>query len=365
MARRVKSKKYTGVYKEALEDGDISYSVLYKVNGKTIRKTIGRKSMGITEVYAYNKRSEYINLARHGEDPQAAKKKQEALQFQEVWDYYLANKGMSEYTRYDYDKRWNKHMRDPFGSKVTLDGLKAFRAKLEKGDRPLSARSIEMMISAIGSAIRFWNRRHDIKVHDAVYDLREDDKDGRTKAQKKAAKVKRERYLSLEEIKTLKDNIDGEVRLFTLVALSTGARLGTIMSIRKKDIKGNRVKLINHKTGGDTYNGYLDDETVEALKPRLKEIGENDTIFTLSQEAIQKRLQRKLNKLFNQGLETTDRANRAVVHTLRHTFASHLVMKGIPLATVQKLMGHADITMTMRYSHLAEDHGADAVLDLW
>jgi site-specific recombinase XerD len=41
------------------------------------------------------------------------------------------------------------------------------------------------------------------------------------------------------------------------------------------------------------------------------------------------------------------------MYTLRHTFASHLVMAGVPLPVVQQLMGHSSVTMTMRYAHLA------------
>ena len=48
-------------------------------------------------------------------------------------------------------------------------------------------------------------------------------------------------------------------------------------------------------------------------------------------------------------------------HDLRHTFASHLVMKGVDLRTVAKLMGHKDIKMTMRYAHLAPEHLQAAV----
>ena len=48
-------------------------------------------------------------------------------------------------------------------------------------------------------------------------------------------------------------------------------------------------------------------------------------------------------------------------HTLRHTFASHLVMRGVPLAAVQKLLGHAGIKTTMRYAHLSPSITLDAV----
>ena len=49
------------------------------------------------------------------------------------------------------------------------------------------------------------------------------------------------------------------------------------------------------------------------------------------------------------------------IHSLRHTFASHLVMKGVDLATIKQLMGHADIETTMIYSHLTEEHVDRAV----
>jgi len=48
-------------------------------------------------------------------------------------------------------------------------------------------------------------------------------------------------------------------------------------------------------------------------------------------------------------------------HDLRHTFASQLASRGVSIAVIQKLLGHADIQTTMRYAKLSPDAGIDAV----
>ncbi|MDO8454946.1 MAG: tyrosine-type recombinase/integrase [Sulfurimonas sp.] len=59
-----------------------------------------------------------------------------------------------------------------------------------------------------------------------------------------------------------------------------------------------------------------------------------------------------------------DRKNRVVVHSLRHTFASHLAINETPILTIQKLMNHQDIKSTMRYAKLSSDSGRNSVKNL-
>ena len=65
---------------------------------------------------------------------------------------------------------------------------------------------------------------------------------------------------------------------------------------------------------------------------------------------------------FNDGIE--DARQRVVFHSLRHTFASWLVQRGVPLYTVAELMGHTTLEMTKRYSHLAPDTMRAAAMGL-
>lgn len=48
-------------------------------------------------------------------------------------------------------------------------------------------------------------------------------------------------------------------------------------------------------------------------------------------------------------------------HVLRHTFASHLAMRGVPILTIQQLLGHTDVRQTMRYAHLSPETKATAI----
>jgi integrase len=161
------------------------------------------------------------------------------------------------------------------------------------------------------------------------------------------------------------------IRLFVAISLSTGARLSSVLLIKKTDVdmEARTITIINTKAGGSKYTGFINDELYELLKSTLPELKPYQYVISKdgslsTDRMIQRSLQNTLNKLFNVGLDTKDAANRVVIHTLRHSFASHLAIAGTPILTIKSLLDHKDIATTMRYAKLMPDAGSDAVRSL-
>ena len=177
----------------------------------------------------------------------------------------------------------------------------------------------------------------------------------------------RTRFLTTNDVKRLLKAVihDSELYLFTLLSLSTGGRLGTIMHISKKDLnlENNMITLLDIKNGG-TYGGFFDKTLKDILEERIKPLNQNDKLIHMNTRTLRRNMSTILNTLFNENLKTDDRKNKVVVHTLRHTFASHLAINGTPIFTIQKLLNHKDIKQTLRYAKLAPDSGQDMVTQM-
>jgi site-specific recombinase XerD len=136
----------------------------------------------------------------------------------------------------------------------------------------------------------------------------------------------------------------------------TGLRNAELINLTWSDVdsENNQIKIRSKshwktKTRNVRYIP-LNEKAVEILK-RCQRYDGHDFVFTtrkgtkISDEYPRKVLQKVLERL---GLE-------GHIHKLRHTFASHLVMKGEPLYNVSKLLGHTSIDMTQQYAHLAQE----------
>ncbi len=169
---------------------------------------------------------------------------------------------------------------------------------------------------------------------------------------------KRLRFVSTEECRELLNSCDPHLRPIVITALNTGMRKGEILSLQWEkhiDLKHGFImldKTKNHERREIPINATLGD-TLTGITRRL------DVPYVFHDPKTGKRYQ-DIKKSFATALRRA-RIQDFHFHDCRHTFASHLVMAGVDLTTVSRLLGHKDIKMTLRYSHLAPAHMKNAV----
>ena len=140
-----------------------------------------------------------------------------------------------------------------------------------------------------------------------------------------------------------------------VVALNTGLRRGELFSLRWVDVNLDAKVLTVAAAGsksGQTRRVPLNVEALAVLtawrEPRKGKVG---LVFPGARGA---RLS-NINRSWRAAVKLA-RLNDFNFHDLRHTFASNLVQAGVDLNTVRELLGHSEIAMTLRYSHLAPDN---------
>ena len=183
----------------------------------------------------------------------------------------------------------------------------------------------------------------------------------------------RVRFLSYEEEARLRKvialnlpgriNDEGKSAFAQLdVALHTGMRKSEQFTAtwEQVDLEKGYIYLSVTKNGSDrfvTLNSAAV-QVIKSLQKRHKLLGlpSDSTLFHSKRDGLIK----NPRKWFATALEQA-KIKGVTWHTLRHTFASRLVMAGVDLKTVQELMGHKTIAMTARYAHLAPTHKLQAL----
>lgn len=176
-------------------------------------------------------------------------------------------------------------------------------------------------------------------------------------------------FLSEDECERLLSSSEGVIREMIHLALRTGLRQGELRGLQWDSIDWeNRVLIVRHSLCNYTNELTtpksnrdrripLSDDTYEMLRARRKDTG---YVFTseLGRPFHSRHHLRCLKRAqIKAGLRSIG------WHTLRHTFASHLAMRGAPLHVVQQLLGHSTIEMTLRYAHVSASN-VRAAIDL-
>ena len=166
---------------------------------------------------------------------------------------------------------------------------------------------------------------------------------------------RRMRFLSDGEGDKLLEDLKGrsqQLHDICLLSFETGMRADEIFSLKWKRVGLEKKSIKVFDSKGSDRVVFMTDRVLKMLQ-RLPKDGE---LIFLSRggkqiKEISNSFDRAVKELgLNDGIE--DSRDKLVFHSLRHSFASRLVERGVDLYTVSKLMGHSSISMTERYSHL-------------
>lgn len=170
------------------------------------------------------------------------------------------------------------------------------------------------------------------------------------------------RFLSDDEEKFLRAAIQRDVYALQLdIALNTGMRKSEQFTVTWEQVSTvhKYIHLTKTKNGSERYVSLNSEalRAIAALKQHHDEMKEPcDAVFL----SWQNKPMTDPREWFNAACDKA-KIKGVTWHTLRHTFASRLVMAGVDLKTVQELMGHKTIAMTARYAHLAPGHKLNAL----
>jgi site-specific recombinase XerD len=137
--------------------------------------------------------------------------------------------------------------------------------------------------------------------------------------------------------------------LISRICLATGARWSEAEELQENQVRNSMIEYARTKSG-KTRAVPINEELESAIQRHKSEHGQMGRIFGYSISAFREGVERA-------GLVLPE---GQMTHVLRHTFASHFMMNGGNILTLQRILGHANVTMTMRYAHMAPEHLQEA-----
>ena len=159
--------------------------------------------------------------------------------------------------------------------------------------------------------------------------------------------------LGIEEVKRVLDSIDN-IKHKAIISLiySCGLRISECINLKISDIDSSRmlIKIVQGKGKKDRYV-QLSTKLLLLLREYYKEYKPKEHVFQgqfkdeYSAKSIQNVLKRALIKC--------NITKQITVHSLRHSFATHLIEQGTDIRIIQEILGHKDIRTTQIYTHIS------------
>ena len=363
---------------------DLYFVIRYQKDGKRQEESLGWASQGMTLHKARLALAQLREAARTGngatslraqrEEALAARKAEQEAAQQEA----QKNRTFSQFREELYwpsaqqrkspgalrsESAIFKHWLRPHIGKMLLQDILPGQiqavadAVLARGRAPRTAQYVLAVISQV------WNAAYGYGLVSGENPVRRVKKP-RTDNRRMRFLSRQEAFALLEEIRPRSQDLYDSC----LLSLFCGLRAGEIYALHWGDIcfEGGEIFIRDPKNGYNRY-AYMTTEVRTMLRRRFCGQTRNELVFPANTGS--KRVQ--ASKLFERCVNTlglndgyTDRRQRIVFHSLRHTFASWHVEQGTPLYQVGALLGHRSPQMTQRYSHLSPDAIRKAALTL-
>jgi integrase len=320
--------------------------ITYYVGTRQKKERIGKDSKKVTK-----RKAQEALAARQGEVVQGRfdiAKTERPIPCRDFFKNYIKYAKSNKKDWRQDERRGEKHLLPEFGdlplSDVTPWKIEKYKSRRVNEGAAKSTVNRELaLLKTVFSKAVIWGKAKDNPVK-RVKLYRENNR--------------RERFLTEEEAHKIIEAAGDPVKYFIIIGLNTGMRRSEILGLRWPDISLEQKTIILKDDKGGTgrkipINSYL----VQVLKsmPKL-----DDTYVFPGLK--QGKHMVDIRESFRVAVEASKIKNskNVIPHTLRHTYASWLAMKGVDLFTVQYLMGHKTIAMTQRYSHLCPDHKRQA-----
>jgi integrase len=327
------------------------YVLKMRVGGRQRWITIGRHGSPWTPDTSRREARRLLGLKAGGQDPALDRdRKKGAVTITELGTRFLQEyvaQHCKTRTAEEYQRAIELHIGPTLGrlriADLTRADVAGFHHQLR--DRPYQANRSIAVLSKMMNLADAWGLRTD-----GINPCRHI---------KKFKEVKRERYLTIEELRRLgkilaDSHADQSESPFVLAAIGllilTGARLMEILTLQWQhvDLQHGLLRLPDSKTGAKPI--YLNDAAVHLLRsmPRLQ--GSSYVIPGNKPGARLINLQKPWRRL-----RAKANLNDVRIHDLRHSYGSMAAGTGMSLPMIGKLLGHTQASTTQRYAHLASD----------
>ena len=220
---------------------------------------------------------------------------------------------------------------------ICSDDVTEFLAIMEKNKR-YSASSINLAISAIKFFFRF------VLKNNCIRDQKRPD------INKSLPKV----FSAEEIVRILNIEKNPKHRLLLMLVYSSGLRVSEVVSLKKEHIDLSR-QVIYIKQGKGRKDRYtmLSEKAAGFIKEYYEYFKIDNWIFP-GQVSMRPLTIRSAQHIFDKAVRNAGITKKVSIHSLRHTFATHLLENGTDVRYIQTLLGHSNIRTTERYTHVAK-----------